>query len=132
MKSEEIIDKTLLLSIVDGNKALLKQLAALYFSNLPRLMSEIKSGIDTGDAQKLSFNAHALKGMSYNLAAPAVADTAYELEKMGKENNLSGAAAAYALLEKQAENLKIAADEFLKEMEEQKQQAGVRKNDHSK
>ncbi|OQX25888.1 MAG: hypothetical protein BWK80_13330 [Desulfobacteraceae bacterium IS3] len=116
MKTEEIIDKTLLVSIVDGNKALLKQLAALYFSNLPKLMSEIKAGIDAGDAQKLSFNAHALKGMSYNLAASAVADTAYELEKMGKENNLSGVASAYALLEKQTESLKIAADELLKEI----------------
>jgi HPt (histidine-containing phosphotransfer) domain-containing protein len=120
MKTDELLDKTLLISIVDGNTVLLKQLVSLYFGNLPRLMSEIKAGIDAGDAQKLSFNAHALKGMSYNLAATAVADTAYELEKMGKENNLSEAAAAYALLEKQAQSLKIATDKFLKEIEEQK------------
>jgi CheY-like chemotaxis protein len=111
----KVIDKAALFAIVDGNKELLKQLISLYFQNLPKVMSQIEEGIASGNSEMITFGAHALKGMSYNLSAVSVAQKSLELEKMGREGKLSGAEEKYAVLKKEIERLKTAAETLMEE-----------------
>jgi len=113
--SEEVFRKTSLLEIAGGNTGLVKKLIKIYLSNLPNLMSQIEEGIAVGDGKVVGFGAHSLKGMSYNLSAGLVARAALELEKMGKDGDLSQAEKTYAVLKKEVERLKTAVTSLMKE-----------------
>ncbi len=99
-----------LLEITGGNRELAKEVIRLYLSSLPKFMAQIEKGIAQGDSKSVEFGSHALKGMSYNLSAQRAAKTALELEKMGRDGNLSGAGEMYSKLEAEAEYLKEALE----------------------
>jgi len=99
-----------LLEITGGNRELAKEVIRLYLASLPKFMAQIENGIAQGDSKSVEFGSHALKGMSYNLSAQRVAKTALELEKMGRDGNLSGAGEMYSKLEAEVEYLKEALE----------------------
>lgn len=109
---EQAIDKKSLMDMIDNNVDLLKELIRLYLDNLPKLMSQIKDGICKKDAVLIEHPAHALKGMSYNITAQRIANAALSLEKAGRSNELSKVEEMYAILEKEAEDLKKVLDEL--------------------
>jgi two-component system sensor histidine kinase BarA len=52
----------------------------LYINNAPRCLANIISSAEAGDAEALSEASHALKSMSFNIGAKAVADAARVIE----------------------------------------------------
>ena len=112
--SVNILDTDALKNTVDNNPDLIKELIRLYLENLPKLMARIQDGIIRKDSRLIEESAHALKGMSFNISAQKVADTALSLEKIGRNNDSEKAERIYALLQKDIEELKQALDHLIK------------------
>jgi two-component system sensor histidine kinase/response regulator len=74
-----------------GDKHLLDELLTLFWAGCPEMVSNIAKAIDASDAAALRGAAHALKGSVANFAAPRAVAAALRLERMGIDEDLSGA-----------------------------------------
>jgi len=115
VEKESVFDIKQTLAIVDGDPALLKEVIGLFSESCPIKLIAIRDSIIKGDASRLNQAAHSFKGSVANFNAKKVYDTAFKLEMMGKNNDLSGGMEAFALLEVETEQLKLALDKFAKE-----------------
>jgi HPt (histidine-containing phosphotransfer) domain-containing protein len=66
---------------------------------IPKWISDIRSAIRDGDAQKLRDTAHGMTGATGQFGADAVAAAASNLERMGRDEALGGSDEALASLE---------------------------------
>jgi CheY-like chemotaxis protein len=82
-----------------GDRHLLRDLLAIFLAECPAMVSNIRKAIDAGDATSLRHAAHALKGSVANFAAPRPFAAAQLLERMGIDDDLSGARLALDELE---------------------------------
>jgi HPt (histidine-containing phosphotransfer) domain-containing protein len=92
------LDRDLALSRVGGDIDLLKEIAVIFLDDAPRTIAEIAGAISSGDFEVLERSAHGLKGAAANFGARDVVDSAYELEKLGRQQILTGAAEAFFAL----------------------------------
>ena len=72
---------------------------AFFQEESPQLLAEIRSTIAKNDVLGLRCAAHTLKGEVGNFGATAAYDGALQLETMSREENLTHAAEACAVLE---------------------------------
>jgi two-component system, sensor histidine kinase and response regulator len=93
------------LARVCGDRDLLGELMAIFETECPKMIAVIRSAIRSGDAATLELNAHGLKGAAANFSATPAANRARELETMGRDKNLGGAAATLGLLEAEIKKL---------------------------
>ena len=82
------IDMTEVMEIVDGDQELLMECFDEFLSGMSQALAEIQSSIEQNNASGLDESAHRLKGSLKYMAAGVAADVAYQLEVMGKEENL--------------------------------------------
>ena len=101
-----MLDAEELLEEVDDDREMLAQMFQIFESDSEGRVSRIRSAIEAGDATTLMEEAHALKGGIGNFFADIPFETAYCLESMGKEGNLSDAARVFSQLEEQLDVLK--------------------------
>ncbi len=99
--SDDGIDKRALLSRMDGDNELLREIVELFLEDSPRQLIAIREAVARGDPAAVERSAHALKGSVGNFGAPGAFHTAQNLEQMGRERNLNAADEALAALEKQ-------------------------------
>ncbi len=111
-----ILDKDFLMNIVGGNPELIAELLQIYQDNLPKLLDQIQEGIETENGDTLRFGAHALKGMSLNLSAKAVADISLKLENYGKAGDIESAVGCHGLLKQEIAYLEVAMEHLLEEL----------------
>lgn len=100
------IDMKEALEIMGDDMELLQECFDDFVRDSSELLANIKEAIDASDASELNKTAHRFKGTLKYLAAKDAADTAYELEKMGKEANLNHATETFQVLNKECEKLK--------------------------
>lgn len=93
------MDAKVLLTRVDGDRALLKELVDLFLEECPKRIGEIRAALAHHDSSGLASAAHGLKGTLSYFAAGAAADAARRLELMGREGDLTHAETACASLE---------------------------------
>ncbi|HEV3279770.1 MAG TPA: response regulator [Terriglobia bacterium] len=86
------------LARVDGDVAVLGEIAALFIADYPLQMSAIHEAITRSDAEALMSSAHALKGSVANFVKGPAFEAARRLEMMGRQGDLSGADDAWASL----------------------------------
>jgi PAS domain S-box-containing protein len=86
-----IMDEAAVLAGLDGNRALLRDLARLFLADYPKQLAEIKVAIQSKDGERLRRAAHALKGSVGNFAAPRAFETARQLEVLGKSGDVHAA-----------------------------------------
>lgn len=110
----EPIDMAEVMEILDGDKELLIEGFDEFLSNLPQTLAEIQSAIEQGNASNLDESAHKLKGSLKYMAAVHAVDVAYQLEIMGKEQNLGSADDTFKTLCYECEKVK----EFMKQYKE--------------
>jgi len=91
-------DYEALLDVANGETELANELAELFLAEAPGHIQGISEAIKTGDAAKLQFAAHALKGSAGSLTARDVSETAGRLEAMGISGDLNGAEGALVAL----------------------------------
>jgi HPt (histidine-containing phosphotransfer) domain-containing protein len=83
------LDRELALSRVGGDAELLKEIAALFMEEYPKVLAELRAAAVRGDAQGVEHAAHGLKGSVANFGAQAAVDAAFQLEQMGRAGDLS-------------------------------------------
>ena len=82
-ESEEI-DFAQALERMDGDEELLAEQMKFFLNDGPELLDQIQQAIDEQNARQLELAAHRLKGLVAAYDADAAAETALELEKMGR------------------------------------------------
>src|SRR5262249_12698710 len=88
-----------LLGGVGGDKRLLEKPAKFFLTDLPRLLTRIRTASKAGDGEELAKAAHALKGAIGNFGAARAVTAAAELERLGKAGELSSVEGAWGALE---------------------------------
>ena len=71
--------------------AVLNEIYTAFLTTSVDYISAMRQAIRTGDAPALVSSAHALKGASANIGAPAVMDFSARLEELGRSNSVVGA-----------------------------------------
>ncbi|MFB3066130.1 MAG: response regulator, partial [Planctomycetota bacterium] len=88
-----------------GSREVLQELVKLFLKESPRLMQSIRDAIAHSDGAELQHAAHTLKGSAGVVGAESTVDAAWTLECMGEGGDLGGVDQAWALLERQLEQL---------------------------
>ncbi len=68
-----------------GDNDLLDQVIELFEGSYPQLLSDMDDAIASRNAENLRRSAHTLKGMVSNLGGEVLAQAAFEIEEMGRE-----------------------------------------------
>jgi HPt (histidine-containing phosphotransfer) domain-containing protein len=84
---------------LDGDLELLGELVELFLADCPRLLDDIRTAIEAGDAEQLMRAAHTLKGSVSNFCAPLAAEAAQKLEAQGRSRDLSISRESFVRLE---------------------------------
>jgi CheY-like chemotaxis protein/HPt (histidine-containing phosphotransfer) domain-containing protein len=96
---EGVLDETALLATVCGNRELAGELAEIFLEELQPRMDEMGSAIRDGDAERVRFAAHALRGSAASLSATQVTASTGALEAMARAGDLSKAGGVFASLQ---------------------------------
>jgi phosphoserine phosphatase RsbU/P len=94
-----VLDETALLATVCGNRELAGELAGIFLEELQPRMDEMGSAIRDGDAGRVRFCAHALRGSAASLSATQVTVSATALETMARAGDLSNARTVFISLQ---------------------------------
>jgi len=90
---------------VEGDMELLCEMIDIFLEEYPQMLADIEQAVAISDPQALQHSAHTLKGSVSNFAAPGATTASFALEKMGKQQELSQAAAALSTLKHELERL---------------------------
>lgn len=96
-----LLELDLLLRRASGDPELFRELVALLRGTCPEELQRIKAAVAAADSTALERAAHSMKGMLQNFFKGKLVALAYELELMGREKRLGGAAFALAALEEE-------------------------------
>jgi len=69
------------------NEALIEKIVAIFLDQYPPKIERLGQAVDTGDAQEVRSQAHALKGAAASMGAARLAQAAYQLEDAGHAGN---------------------------------------------
>jgi HPt (histidine-containing phosphotransfer) domain-containing protein len=105
---EDYINRKALSERLDEDFDLFKELAQLFFSDSPRLLSAIEDAIRNKNGEKIGKASHTMKGAVTNFSADRAFDAALALEKIGKSNDLNKVDDAYRALSAEIENMRKA------------------------
>jgi two-component system sensor histidine kinase/response regulator len=108
--SPAIFDEQKALTNTGGDRALLREVIALFRADAPASMRAIKSAIHDGDAEAMALAAHALKGPIATVGGHEGHRLALEIERLGRANQLAGAFPLCEALERQ---LTLLENEFV-------------------
>ena len=81
-----------LLNLVGGDRAGLVELIGSYLEETPKLLASVRQALETGDTKLLLRAGHTLKSSSRDFGATRLAELGRQLEGLGKEQTLEGAA----------------------------------------
>lgn len=107
------LDKGLALSRAGGDEELLRELAALFLDDYPRVLEALKKAVAAGAADDIEHHAHSLKGSVSNFGAPEVVAAALSLERQGRNQALGETPAALKALEAALDRLKPELESLL-------------------
>jgi CheY-like chemotaxis protein len=96
----------------DSDEILLETIE-LFLTESLKLMKEILQAREEADPVRLGRAAHTLKGEARLLAASETAEAAYQLERMGDEDNFSEWDESWVILQNELSRLKAALRDFL-------------------
>jgi PAS domain S-box-containing protein len=98
----------------DGDAAFLKEILGAFLENAKKQAASIRSAIETGDALTVQKEAHSIKGGAANLTADGLAACARDIERTGRDSDLTGAAEAFTLFFSELERLDAYYRELIK------------------
>ncbi|MDB5308168.1 MAG: Histidine kinase [Gemmataceae bacterium] len=96
-----VYDRETALDRVDGDAALLAELAGLFRTGAGRVLGDIRRAVTTGNAADIRRAAHGLKGSAGCLGGTATVEAAARLEVIGAVGDLPAAAGALAALDRE-------------------------------
>ena len=110
--TESIMDWNAALDQLGGNEDLLKELTELFFDEAAKLMPALRDAIEKPERNEVRRIAHTIKGAAAHFAAPATVAAASHLEGMARDDDLTGAEEAFALLDGEVARLKQALSDL--------------------
>ena len=108
----DVFDKDELLEEIDGDREFLVESLEMFEEDAPRLLVEIRDGLNRRDAQAVGKCAHTLKSMVGNFCAQPAFDCAFKIESFGRQGDLNGVADTLGELEERVNQLRAALQEF--------------------
>ncbi len=99
------LDSSLALRNVGGDPALLREMAQLFIGEATEQVAELSVAVAQGDTQTMRRLAHTLKSSAGIFDAADVAEIAWRLEMMGRNDDLNGADAHCAALAASVEQI---------------------------
>lgn len=78
------LDREVALARVGGDADLLREIAALFVEDYPRVLEDLRDAIALGDAERIERTAHGLKGSVATFGARPAMEAARTLEAMGR------------------------------------------------
>jgi CheY-like chemotaxis protein/HPt (histidine-containing phosphotransfer) domain-containing protein len=84
------LNQDVLIKSFNEDYSLFKELVEIFVNDYPQMLNSLRKSLKADDAETFIRNAHSLKGMLRNFEAEAAADTAFDLEKKGKQGELDG------------------------------------------
>ncbi|WP_375058285.1 response regulator [Zobellella sp. DQSA1] len=106
--STAILDWDDALARLEGNAALLAEMAGLFLQEAPGLMRAMSEALARGDAAELRRAAHTLKGSALVVGGSALAETALALETLARNGELDAASRTLPALEQKLAELEPA------------------------
>jgi signal transduction histidine kinase/DNA-binding response OmpR family regulator len=87
-RTPSLWDPATALEKMEGDESFLRELIQIFLEEMPRQLANLRTAIETGDADKLEKTAHSLKGELGCLGLTEAAQKARDLERMGHEHSL--------------------------------------------
>jgi HPt (histidine-containing phosphotransfer) domain-containing protein len=91
-----------------GNPDFAREMQTLFLAETPALLTKIQESVATRDAENLRRAAHTLKGSSNSVGAKRLGGLSFELEKIGKSGDTTGADIYLAELDPEFDRLRAA------------------------
>jgi len=104
---EPPVDLERLHQVVGDDPQELREILDLYLSQMPENLEKLRTAIDSGNANDLDAIAHNCAGTSANCGMTALIAPLRELERMGRENRLAGAAVLSEQVDREYERVKL-------------------------
>lgn len=108
MKIEDYIDRKALRDRLDGDFDLLKELAQLFLSDSPKLLSAVVDAVENKNGDKIGKSSHTIKGAVANFSADRAFKAAHDLEKIGRGQEFEKAGEALKNLTSEVEYMREA------------------------
>jgi len=102
-----LFDRQQALELNDGDEALLEILVQALHDDLSQQLKVVGKAVDCGQCDQVMRTAHKLKGALATLGITAVSDIALELEKAGREGDLTRCDELFQQLEVKVEQLQV-------------------------
>jgi PAS domain S-box-containing protein len=119
-------DAAELMKRIGSDRKLLRRLVKMVSADSAETFAQLRKAVAQEDAKSLFNFAHALKGTLATLAARRAADTAFQLEGMGRAATFTGAVELLAALEKESAQALKALRKFASEGPAAKQRSATR------
>lgn len=103
--ADSLIDFAELLKRVENDRELLRDLLSIFKEEFPRRHQALREAVEAADAKRVAAEAHALKGMLFNLAAREAAEAATGLEQLARNGKSVEFRESLAVFEDIAEKL---------------------------
>lgn len=85
-----VVDVASLKDRLEGDLELFLEISQIFFKDYPDHLLNIEIALKSSDAKVIRDRAHTLKGALANLSVVKGASIAFEIEKMGRDNQISG------------------------------------------
>jgi signal transduction histidine kinase/CheY-like chemotaxis protein len=109
----DVLDRQALEAHLDNDAELLHELVCLFEIECPKLLADIRAGVEAGDTARVNLAAHSLKGMAGNLGGCAASAAASRLELLSRAGELKNCAESLTVLEDAVIRLMAALSELL-------------------
>ena len=110
-----VFDEESLREECDNDKELLAKMYEIFTRDTDVRLPKLRTAIETGDAVVVNQEAHALKGSVGTFYAVASFETAYKLETMGAQAELTDAKLVFAEFETELQNLRQELERIIRE-----------------
>jgi len=111
-----IIDLAELLARVENDRGLMRELLLIFKDEFPGHLQALRDAVDSMDGDRVTAEAHTLKGMLSNLAATSAADAAARLEQLGQNREISKFQEACSVFERVSKDLLLQLDACMAEV----------------
>lgn len=94
-----------MLAVVEGDRSLLYELAQIFLTDTPSLMTALGDAVARRDSSRITSLAHRIKGSAGNFRARAAAAAAQDMEERARRGDLQDVETAWAELERRVDEM---------------------------
>lgn len=108
-KEPAVLDRVAFMERMQADEAVFQEFLPLFLTELGAQLGQMAAAIEEQNAHGLEHAAHTLKGAAAGMCAERVRDAAFELEKIGRSGDLSGAPVGFEALQSEVALLRQTA-----------------------